>query len=91
MAALLRPHLQEVWQEAEQRRRGVPHLTAREWDVLELAAGGMSFAEIAARLFVSVGTVRKHMEHVRERLGVHSVAAAAAVALPRPPAQRSRR
>jgi DNA-binding CsgD family transcriptional regulator len=53
--------------------------------VLERAAAGASYADIAAELFISVGTVRKHMEHVRERLGVHSVLAAAAVALPRPP------
>jgi DNA-binding CsgD family transcriptional regulator len=51
--------------------------------VLELAAS-VTHAEIVARLFLSTGTVRKHMEHVRERLGVHSTAAAAARALPRP-------
>jgi DNA-binding CsgD family transcriptional regulator len=84
IGALLRPHLQEIWLDAERRRRGDPHLSGREWEVLERAADGMPFAAIAAELFISVGTVRKHMEHVRERLGVHSVLAAAAVALPRP-------
>jgi DNA-binding CsgD family transcriptional regulator len=84
LAALARPHLQEIWQDAEERRRGVPRLTPREWEVLERAATGMPYADIAAELFISVGTVRKHMEHVRERLGVHSIAAAASVALPRP-------
>ena len=54
--------------------------------MLALAAAGMPYAEIAGRLFVSVGTVRKHMEHVRERLGVHSLPAAAAVAMPHAPA-----
>jgi DNA-binding CsgD family transcriptional regulator len=87
VAALARPHVQEIWLDAEQRRRGVPRLSRREWEVLERAATGMSYDDIAAALFISVGTVRKHMEHVRERLGVHSVAAAAALALPRPPAQ----
>jgi DNA-binding CsgD family transcriptional regulator len=82
--ALLRPHLQELWLRAEERRRAVPHLSEREWQVLELAASGLTYAEVAARLFLSTGTVRKHMEHVRERLCVHSVAAAAARALPRP-------
>jgi DNA-binding CsgD family transcriptional regulator len=85
LAAILRPHVHEIWQEAERRRRGVPRLTPREWEVLELAAAGTSYADIAARLFLSVSTVRKHMENVRERLGVHSAAAAAALALPRPP------
>jgi DNA-binding NarL/FixJ family response regulator len=65
-------------------------LSTREWEVLERAAAGASYADIAAELFISVGTVRKHMEHVRERLGVHSVLAAAAVALPRPPRPVSR-
>jgi DNA-binding CsgD family transcriptional regulator len=84
MCALLRPHLQEIWLDAERRRRGVPRLSPREWEVLERAAAGVSYADIATELFVSVATVRKHMENVRERLGVHSVLAAAAVALPRP-------
>ena len=84
VAALARPHLHEIWLDAERRRRGVPRLTDREWEVLERAAAGMAYADIAAELFVSIGTVRKHMEHVRERLGVHSVTAAAAVAFPRP-------
>jgi DNA-binding CsgD family transcriptional regulator len=86
VAMLLRPHLQEIWLDAERRRSGVPQLTPREWEVLALAASGMSYADIAAQLFISVGTVRKHMEHVRERLGVHSVPAAVARAMPHAPA-----
>jgi DNA-binding CsgD family transcriptional regulator len=85
IAALLRPHVQEIWLAAERRRAGVPQLTAREWEVLALAATGMSYADIARQLFISVGTVRKHMEHVRERLGVHSIPAAAAKAMPHAP------
>lgn len=91
VAALARPHLQEIWLAAERRRRRVPELSNREWDVLERAATGMTYADIAADLFISVGTVRKHMEHVRERLGVHNLSAAAAVALPRPPRSSARR
>ncbi|CCH87252.1 Transcriptional regulator, LuxR family [Modestobacter italicus] len=86
IAMLLRPHLQEIWLDAERRRAGVPQLTAREWEVLALAAAGMPYARVAERLFISVGTVRKHMEHVRERLGVHSIPAAAARAMPHAPA-----
>lgn len=86
VAALLRPHFEEIWLAAERRRHGVPHLTPREWQVLGMAAAGLSYAQIAHELFVSVGTVRKHMEHVRDRLGVHSVGAAAALALPHAPA-----
>jgi DNA-binding CsgD family transcriptional regulator len=86
IAMLMRPHLQEIWLDAERRRAGVPQLTAREWEVLALAATGMPYAQIAGQLFISVGTVRKHMEHVRNRLGVHSVPAAAAIAMPHAPA-----
>lgn len=86
VAELLRPHLQELWLDAERRRAGVPRLTPREWEVLALAAQGLPYATIAQTLFLSVGTVRKHMEHVRERLGVHSVPAAAALAMPHAPA-----
>jgi DNA-binding CsgD family transcriptional regulator len=86
VGSLLRPHLQEIWLDAERRRAGVPQLTAREWEVLALAATGMPYAAIADQLFISTGTVRKHMEHVRERLGVHSIPAAAAVAMPHAPA-----
>ena len=53
-----------------------------------MAGQGLAYAEIAAAMFVSVHTVRKHMEHVRERLGVHSVRAAAALALPHAPGAR---
>jgi DNA-binding CsgD family transcriptional regulator len=86
VAMLLRPHLQEVWLDAERRRVGVPQLTPREWEVLALAAQGLPYPAIARTLFLSVGTVRKHMEHVRERLGVHSVPAAVAKAMPHAPA-----
>lgn len=82
---LLRPHLHEVWLDAERRRAGVPALSPREREVLALAGAGLSTTEIAAALWISVGTVRKHMEHVREKLGVHTIAAAAARALPHVP------
>ena len=82
---LLRPHLQEIWLDGERRRAGIPSLTAREWQVLSMAAAGLSYAQIAAALCVSTSTVRKHMEHVRERLGVHNVRAAATIALPHAP------
>ena len=79
---LLRPHLYEVFLDAERRRRGVPRLSPRETEVLRLAALGRSNADIARTLFVSVSTVRKHMEHVFDRTGVRSRAAAAALVRP---------
>ena len=85
LLSLLRPHLYEIWLTAERKRAGVPRLTHREWEVLRLAGEGHSNAEIGRRLFVSQGTVRKHMEHIMDRLDVHTRAAAAAIALPRAP------
>ncbi len=80
LLALLRPHVAEIYAGAVRRRRGV--LTPREWEVLDLAAQGHSNAEIAARLVTSVGTVRKHMEHIFDKAGVRSRAAAIAHLVP---------
>jgi DNA-binding CsgD family transcriptional regulator len=80
--AVLRPHLSEVFLDAERRRRNVPRLSRRELEVLQLAAQGYSNADIARLLFISVATVRKHMEHVFDRTGVRTRSAAAALVLP---------
>ena len=80
LLTLLRPHVAEISAGAVRRRRGV--LTAREWEVLELAAEGLGNAEIAARLFTSVSTVRKHLEHIFDRTGVRTRGAAVARMLP---------
>ena len=79
---LLRPHLHEVYLDAERRRHGIPHLSRREQEVLQLAAQGFSNADIAWILFVSLATVAKHMEHIFDRTGVRTRSAAAALALP---------
>lgn len=55
---MLRPHLHEVHVAAERRRSRLPHLTPRERAILELIGQGCSSADIASRLFISVGTVR---------------------------------
>ena len=79
---LLRPHLHEVYLDAERRRRGIPHLSRREREVLQLAGQGYSNADIARILFISPATVAKHMEHIFDRTGVRTRSAAAALALP---------
>jgi DNA-binding CsgD family transcriptional regulator len=45
-------------------------LSARELEVLELVAEGLSAAEIAARLVLSRETIRSHIRNVHAKLGV---------------------
>jgi DNA-binding NarL/FixJ family response regulator len=55
-------------------------LTARELDVLRLIAAGLTDAEAAGQLFLSVRTVNAHLRSVYRKLGVRSRAAAGRVA-----------
>jgi two-component system, NarL family, nitrate/nitrite response regulator NarL len=55
-----------------------PALSEREREILRLTAQGKSFSEIGATLFISVATVKTHMQHVYEKLGVSDRAAAVA-------------
>jgi DNA-binding CsgD family transcriptional regulator len=51
-------------------------LTRRELEVLTSLVDGASNSEIAAQLWVTTRTVRAHVEHILEKLGVASRAAA---------------
>jgi DNA-binding CsgD family transcriptional regulator len=53
-------------------------LTARERDVMQCVAAGLTTAETARRLWVTPATVSKHLEHVYAKLGVRSRTAAVA-------------
>jgi DNA-binding CsgD family transcriptional regulator len=55
-----------------------PPLTEREREILELVAAGKTNAAIAEAIWIAPGTVRKHLENVYEKLGVHSRTAAVA-------------
>jgi DNA-binding CsgD family transcriptional regulator len=47
-------------------------LTARENEVAELVADGMTNAEIARMLNLSRRTIEVHLDHVRQKLGTRS-------------------
>lgn len=47
-------------------------LSAREQEVLQLVAAGLSNSQIAARLFVITGTVKTHINHIFGKLSVQS-------------------
>ena len=53
-------------------------LTPREQEVIALVADGLRNSEIAERLWVSPATVRKHLENIYDKLGVHTRTAAVA-------------
>jgi LuxR family maltose regulon positive regulatory protein len=50
----------------------VDPLTAREREILHLLSSGASNGEIARRLVVSVGTVKRHVSNICGKLGVQS-------------------
>lgn len=53
-------------------------ISEREREVLALVAAGLSNQDIARRLVITPGTVKKHLEHIYTRLDVHSRTAALA-------------
>jgi two-component system NarL family response regulator len=72
----LAARLVEEFRERGRRRRLVAshapaaELTRREWQVLELLAGHLTTAEIAARLFLEPVTVRTHIARILRKLQV---------------------
>jgi two-component system, NarL family, nitrate/nitrite response regulator NarL len=59
-------------------RPDAPALTPREQEVLRLAADGLSASDIGARLFLSPATVKTHLAHLYDKLGVSDRSAAVA-------------
>ncbi len=56
----------------EEKVAALARLTRREREVLALVAQGMDTKEIAARLMLSLSTVRNHVQHILGKLGAHS-------------------
>jgi DNA-binding NarL/FixJ family response regulator len=59
----------------------LPRVSQRELEVLGLLAQGVSNAEIADRLYLSLNTVRNHVQAILGKLGAHSKLEAVAIAV----------
>lgn len=57
-----------------QDQQGVPTLTGREQQILNMIVAGKTNKEIAQQLVISPKTVDKHRTSLMDKLGVHSVA-----------------
>jgi DNA-binding NarL/FixJ family response regulator len=79
LIARVRTHLRPHSRATEAHSR-LALLTPRELEVLRLLADGMDQRAIAERLVISPKTVATHIQHVLEKLGVHSRAQAVAAA-----------
>jgi two-component system, NarL family, nitrate/nitrite response regulator NarL len=60
-----------------------PVLTPREQEILHLISDGKSLPEIASQLYLGLTTVKTHVQHLYEKLGVSDRAAAVASAMRR--------
>ena len=61
--------------------KGDDMLTAREREILQLLADGMSNADVAAKLFISQETVKSHVRHILTKLEADTRTHAVAIAL----------
>ena len=64
-----------------QSRDGTDVLTAREREILQLLADGMSNADVAGQLFISQETVKSHVRHILTKLEADTRTQAVAIAL----------
>jgi len=67
---LVFPQAARRWLEARGTRGGIMDLTAREREVWALLAEGLTNVQIATRLALSENTVKFHVQHLYQKLGV---------------------
>ncbi|MBR9775047.1 MAG: response regulator transcription factor [Cytophagales bacterium] len=72
LASMALNYLKEKPKTQELISHGMEKLSKRELEVLIWLKKGMSVRQIGEQLFISDKTVRKHLEHIYEKLQVHS-------------------
>ncbi|WP_343534583.1 response regulator transcription factor [Pedobacter sp.] len=65
---------------AEQISASTANLSAREMEILTALKDGLAYKQIADGLFISEGTVRKHIEHIYRKLQVNNKVSAVNIA-----------
>lgn len=74
MSPLVAGKALQLIRKTELQPKSVPdqyNLTTREREILDLLAEGQSYQQVADKLFISYGTVRKHVENTYRKLEVH--------------------
>ena len=66
----LRKSLQELGSSAGKELKAYLSLSGREADIFRLIKGGATSKEIASKLNVTLGTIQKHREKIRKKLGL---------------------
>lgn len=72
------PRVRKNGERSETKQVPTEPLSPRELEVLEQLSAGLKYREIAANLFLSEGTIRKHVEHIYRKLRVNNKTSAVA-------------
>lgn len=75
---LVFPPAARKWMSGHRAAPTGPSLSAREWEVLEHLAQGLTNAQIAEAMIVSENTVKFHLQNIFQKLGVNNRTEAAA-------------
>lgn len=63
----------QYFQVEKQNKKSSP-LSDREKEVVSAIVDGLSYKEIASRLFISMGTIHTHIRNIYRKLSAHSKA-----------------
>jgi DNA-binding NarL/FixJ family response regulator len=66
--------LHESGNKSHDLANGIPRLTSRETEVVQLIAEGKANKQVAQELGISIKTVEKHRQNLMNKLGIHDTA-----------------